>query len=146
VEFFCENMFLAENSDVVDVLLVVDVFEHVPDYMGFVSKCRSMGTFKVYHIPLDIHVSSVLRNTFDRTRQDIGHLHSFTASSAIATLRDTGHEIVDQFYTDGASGLFRQHPSIKRAMANIPRRLLSKFSVPFTARLLGGYSLLVLAK
>jgi SAM-dependent methyltransferase len=144
--FFCEDMFLAAESDVLDVLLVIDVFEHVTDYMGFVSKCRLMATYKVYHIPLDIHVSSVLRNTSDRTRQQLGHLHSFTASSAIATLRDTGHEIVDQYYTDGALGLFKQHPSIKRAMANIPRWLLSQFSVPFTARVLGGYSLLVLAK
>jgi len=144
--FFCEDMFRAAESDVPDVLLVIDVFEHVPDYMGFVSQCRLMATFKVYHIPLDIHVSSVMRNTFDRTRQQIGHIHLFTASSAIATLRDTGHEIVDQYYTDGALGLFKQHPSIKRAMANIPRWLLSQLSVSFTARLLGGYSLLVLAK
>jgi len=143
--FFCEDMFLAAGSDVPDVLLVIDVFEHVPDYMGFVSKCRLAAKFKVYHIPLDIHASSVLRNTFDHTRQRLGHIHLFTASSAIATLRDTGHEIVDQYYTDGALGLFKQHPSIKRAVANIPRWLFSKFSVPFTARLLGGYSLLVLA-
>jgi hypothetical protein len=114
--------------------------------MGFVAKCKSLAAFKIYHIPLDIHVSSVLRNTFEHTRQALGHLHSFTASSAIATLEDTGHTIVDYEYTNGAFGLFRQHPSIKKALANVPRLLLSFFSVPFSARLLGGYSLLVLAK
>ena len=89
---------------------------------------------------------AVIRDTFDRTRQQVGHLHSFTASSAIATLKDTGHEIIDQFYTAGAFGTFSNHPLAKRALANVPRWLLSKVSEPFTARLLGGFSLMVLAK
>ncbi len=144
--FFCEDMFLAAPSEAPDVLLVIDVFEHVPDYMGFVSKCQQLAEIKVYHIPLDIHVSSVLRNSHDRIRREIGHIHSFTASSAIATLKDTGHEILDQCYTNGTFGLFWKHPSAKMAIANVPRWLLSQFSIPFTARLLGGYSLLVLAK
>lgn len=129
-----------------DLLLAVDVFEHVPDYMGFLEGCRKRAEFKVYHIPLDIHVSSVVRNAFIRQRYTIGHIHYFTAESAISTLRDTGHEIVDCVYTDIGLGLFREHPTMKRAMANVPRWLLSKLSVPMTARLLGGYSLLVLAR
>jgi hypothetical protein len=117
----------------------------VPDYMGFVDKCRQRAKYKIYHIPLDIHVSSVLRNAFIRSRYDIGHIHYFTADSAIATLKDTGHEIIDCVYTDIAFGLFSEHPSFNKAIANVPRWLLSRLSVPFTARLLGGYSLLVLA-
>ncbi len=146
ITFFCEDLFSTQKAGVPDVLLVIDVFEHVPDYIGFIAKCRVAAKFKVYHIPLDIHASSVLRDTFDSARQNLGHLHYFTASSAIATLKDTGHEIVEQCYTRGALGLFSQHPSIKRGLANIPRWLLSKVSVAFTARLLGGYSLLVLAR
>lgn len=53
---------------------------------------------------------------------------------------------VDYCYTNGAIDLFKEHPKIKTAAANLPRWLFSKFSVPFTARLFGGYSLLVLAK
>ena len=126
--------------------MIIDVFEHVPDYLGFVEKCREKATYKIYHIPLDIHVSSVFRNSFLRNRYTIGHIHYFTADSAISALRDTGHEIIDCFYTNGAVGLFKEHPSFKKAIANVPRWLLSKFNLPFTARLLGGYSLLVLTK
>jgi SAM-dependent methyltransferase len=129
-----------------DLLMAIDVFEHVPDYMGFVEKCRRKATFKIYHIPLDIHVSSVLRNAFIKSRYTIGHIHYFTAESAIDTLRDTGHEIIDYVYTDVALGLFSEHPSMKKAVANVPRWLLARFSVAFAARLLGGYSLLVLAR
>ena len=104
-------------------LLVIDVFEHIPDCMGFVEKCRAKADYKIFHIHLDIHVSSVLRNAFIGGRYTLGHLHYFTADSAIATLKDTGHEIVDYFYTNAAFGLFKQHPSLKTAIANDPRWL-----------------------
>jgi len=147
-KYFCQDFLSSENekAENTDILLVIDVFEHVPDYMGFVEKCRHKASYKIYHIPLDIHVSSVLRNSFVRNRYSIGHLHYFTADSAFATLKDTGHEIVDFFYTAGSFGLFQKHLSIKTAIANGPRWLFSKFSVPFTARVFGGYSLMVLAK
>ncbi len=146
IEFFQEDLLSEDNATNFDILMVIDVFEHVPDYMGFVSKCKTKATYKIYHIPLDIHVSSVIRNAFIRNRYTIGHIHYFTADSALSTLRDTGHEIIDSCYTNGAFGVFKEHPTIKKALANLPRWLFSKFSLPFTARLLGGYSLLVLAK
>ncbi len=146
VNFEVGNLLDEGNQEQFGLLLAIDVFEHVPDYMGFLEKCRHKAKYQIYHIPLDIHISSVIRNTFIRGRHSLGHLHYFTAESALATLKDTGHEIVDFFYTDGALSLFEQHPSFKRAVANVPRRLLSKVSVPLTARILGGYSLLVLTK
>lgn len=146
VDFYCDDLLSEQNQDRFDILLIIDVFEHIPDYMGFVEKCREKAEYKIYHIPLDIHVSSLLRNGCIASRHTIGHLHYFTAESAVGTLRDTGHEIVDSFYTNGAFDLFQQHPSFKRATANIPRWLFSKLSVPLTARLFGGYSLLILAR
>lgn len=147
VSFSLENLLAEQNVEYFDLLLAIDVFEHVPDYMGFVRGCKAKADYKLYHIPLDLHVSSVLRNAFFNGRYTLGHLHYFTADSAIATLKDTGHEIIDVAYTNAAFGLFRQHPSIKRAIANIPRWIFSKtLGIPFTARLLGGYSLLVLAQ
>lgn len=146
INFFQEDLLSGDNKKKFDILLVIDVFEHVRDYMGFLDKCKKKAIYKIYHIPLDIHVSSVFRNAFIRNRYTIGHIHYFTAESAISTLRDTGHEIIDSFYTDGAFGVFREHPKISTAVANIPRWLFSKFSVPLTARLFGGYSLLVLTK
>lgn len=146
IKFFEEDLLADENKKVFDILTVIDVFEHVPNYLEFVEKCRSKATYKIYHIPLDIHVSSVLRRAFTKNRYTIGHIHYFSAESALCTLKDTGHEIVDYFYTNGAFGTFKQHPSFRRAAANIPRWLLSQFSVPATATIFGGYSLLVLAK
>lgn len=146
VQFLCGDLLSGTNADHFDVLLVIDVYEHVPDYMSFLAKCRIKADYKIYHIPLDIHVSSVLRNTLISNRYTLGHLHYFTADSAIATLKDTGHEIVDYCYTNAAIDLFKQHPSIKKAVANVPRLLFQKLSLPFAVRVFGGYSLLVLTK
>jgi SAM-dependent methyltransferase len=146
LRFFCQDLLSEENQERVDILLVIDVLEHVTDYLGFLQKCRTKAEYKIYHIPLDIHVSSVLRNNLIQDRYTVGHIHYFTADSAVAALKDTGHEILDQIYTSGAFGLFKQHPSFKKAVANIPRWLVSKLSVPLTAKIFGGYSLLVLAK
>lgn len=146
LRFRCEDLLSEENQEYHDILLIIDVFEHVPDYMGFIRQCKEKALHKIYHIPLDIHVSSVLRNSFIEGRHTLGHLHYFTADSAIAALMDTGHEILDCVYTNAAFGLFKQHPSFRKAVANVPRWLFSRFSVPFTARVFGGYSVLVLAR
>lgn len=134
------------NNDRFDVLLALDVFEHVPDYLGFLRRCKEKALYKVFHIPLDMHVSAILRDVHMRQRERVGHLHYFTASSALAALRDTGHEIVDHCYTCGAIDLFWTHPSIKRAAANLPRWLVGRLNVDLSAKLLGGYSLLVLCR
>jgi SAM-dependent methyltransferase len=146
IRFFQQDLLAANDDKYFDILLVVDVFEHVPDYMGFVEKCKSKAELKIFHIPLDIHVSSVLRNAFIRNRYTIGHIHYFTAESAINTLKDTGHEVLGCVYTNVAFGLFKEHPTVRKAVANVPRWLFSKLSVPFAARVLGGYSLLVLTR
>jgi hypothetical protein len=145
IKFLLEDLFAETNTDWFDILLAIDVFEHVPDYLGFLTKCRAKAEYKIYHIPLDLHVSSVWKNTFMNSRQKVGHLHYFTADSALATLRDTGHEIVDYFYPNWSAGLYAQ-PSLQRSIVNLPRSIISKFSIPTAARLLGGYSLLVLTK
>lgn len=146
VKYRVENILDNKNDDVYDLLLMLDVFEHVPDYMGFLESCRSKAKYKIFHIPLDLHVSSVLRNGFIKKRYTIGHIHYFSAESALATLKDTGYEIKDYFYTNAAIDLFSTHPSFKKAIANVPRWVISRFSTPLSSRLLGGYSLLVLAE
>ena len=58
------NKDIFENpSTSYDVALLLDVFEHVDDYLGFLSKFREVAEYKVFHIPLDIHLSSVFRVT-----------------------------------------------------------------------------------
>lgn len=145
VTYVCGDM-VALAPPGIDLLLSIDVFEHVPDYMGFLERCRPLAKHHVLHIPLDLHVSAVLRGSFLASRADVGHLHYFTADSALATLRDTGYRIEDVVYTNPSRDLLGTHPSFRKVLANVPRALVGAVSVPASARLFGGYCLLVLAR
>ncbi len=143
LHFFLGDL-LAVNGEAFDVLLCIDVFEHVENYMGFLRELRPKGRHQIFHIPLDLSVQWVLRSSpILLQRQQVGHLHYFTKETALATLRDTGYEIVDWFYTPG--GILNPG-SVKAKLASWPRRLLSLMNEDLVVRVLGGYSLLVLAK
>jgi 2-polyprenyl-3-methyl-5-hydroxy-6-metoxy-1,4-benzoquinol methylase len=126
-----------------DLLLVIDVFEHVEDYISFIKKCQPIAKYKMFHIPLDISVQSVLRGTIMAGRRKFGHLHYFTKETALATLEDYGYRIVDHFYTAGSLELAR---TIKAKIAYLPRLILDKIDKDFSVKLLGGHSLLVVAE
>jgi hypothetical protein len=74
----------------------------------------------------------------------VGHIHYFTKETVLATLRDTGYEIIDYFFTAGMVEL--PGKPLKSRILNIPRRLMFKLNKNLTGRVLGEYSLLVLAK
>jgi SAM-dependent methyltransferase len=128
-----------------DVLLCIDVFEHIEDYLTFLKDLQKKAKYKIFHIPLDLSVSSVLRSSpILRARQSVGHLHYFSKETALATLKDSGYEICDYFYTAGSIDLPKK--SFKTLLANFPRKVLYGLNQDIAVRLLGGYSLLVLTK
>jgi hypothetical protein len=142
---FTRGDFLAENHHCHEVLLCLDVFEHVEDYIGFVRKLRGHAEWKVFHIPLDLSVQSVMRGTpIEKARRRLGHLHYFTKETALGTLRLCGYEIVAWAYTAGALDL--PDRSLLQNMARLPRRLMRVISPDLAARWLGGFSLAVLAR
>jgi trans-aconitate methyltransferase len=143
LRFFCED-FLAAQVDPCDLLLCIDVFEHVEDYMGFLRKLRTKSTYTIFHIPLDMSAQGVLRiKTIVANRVHVGHLHYFCKETALLTLQDTGYEIVDWFYTASGIDLAK---TLGAKLVAMPRKLAAFVSPDFTARVLGGYSMLVLAK
>ena len=130
-----------------DLLLCIDVFEHIPNYLFFLEQLRGHAGQFIFHIPLDLSLLSILRPArLEQVRYGVGHLHTFTAETALAVLKDTGYEIQDSFFTAGGMELEKNQRRVRTVLANLPRRLIGGFSQKLSARLLGGYSLLVLAK
>ena len=129
-----------------DLLLCIDVFEHIPNYLFFLEQLRGHAGQFIFHIPLDLSLLSVLRPVrLEQVRYGVGHLHTFTAETALAVLKDTGYEIQDSFFTAGGMELAKNQRRVRTVLANLRRRLIGGFSQKLSARLLGGYSLLVLA-
>jgi cyclopropane fatty-acyl-phospholipid synthase-like methyltransferase len=143
LQFHCASLLDAQTR--FDLLLCIDVFEHVDDYFGFLRGLKSKATHAIFHIPLDISAQSVLRGgKLLRERRRVGHIHMFTRDTALATLEDCGYKIVDSFYTAGSIDL--PNLSWKARLMKLPRQILFAMAPDWTVRLLGGYSLLVLAK
>lgn len=142
VHYFNRN--ILEDKSFYDVLLCIDVFEHVEDYIGFIKALRCRATFKIFHVPLDINVLSVMRDAMMSERIRVGHLHYFTPKTAIATIADCGYEIVDVFYTKPFSHF--QSKSFKGKLVNVLRTLFFWISPNLNVKILGGCALIVLAK
>ena len=126
-----------------DLMLVLDVVEHVEDYFGFLQAIRGKAELFIFHIPLDVSVQTVLRaSPFRRAREALGHLHYFSRETALSTLRDTGYEVLDEEFTQPGVDLWGG----KSKMARLPRRMAFRLNPGLAARVMGGFSLLVLAK
>jgi len=127
-----------------DLLLVLDVIEHLEDYFSFLRDLRPKSHYKLFHIPLEMSVQGVLRDkVFIRNRDLHGHLHHFTKETALRTLEDVGYEVLDYSYAPEyeMSTTLRQTNLMK-----LPRRLFFALHKDWAVRMLGGFRLLVLAK
>ena len=83
-------------------------------------------------------------NTFLLSRSKLGHLHFFSRDIVLDSLRDCGYKIIDHFYNSKSLDTKSKTPS--NFLARLPRKLLFRINEDLTVRVLGGYSLLVLAE
>ena len=77
-------------------------------------------------------------------RQVVGHIHYFTKEITLQALKDAGYAIIDHFYTAGQLELPRTSTLSK--FARLPRRILFALHQDLALHLLGGYSLMILAR
>lgn len=126
-----------------DLLLAIDVFEHVDDYLGFIRRLKTLAHWKIFHIPLDLSVVSMVKPLYlQLAREKVGHLHYFNRETALASLEQAGLTVIDWFYTSveldqGVHG---------RKRLQVMRKLLYPLHPDLVVRWLGGFSLMVLAQ
>ena len=142
IKFFCEDITRSNASDY-DLVLVMDVIEHIEDYFTFLRQIRSIGVFKIFHVPLDVTAQGAMRNSLVRGWDDVGHIHGFTKDVVLKAMTHCGYEVLDYFYTSRAE---LPGNNWKLRAAGIPRRFAYAINQDLAVRALGGYSLLVLAK
>jgi len=127
-----------------DVLLMIDVFEHVEDYMGFLRVCKSKSEYSVFHIPLDLSVSKLMRNKLSEARKHSGHLHYFNKETALATLTDLGYQILDYDFTLGFIELKKS--TFRKKAIQFFLKFFYKINKKLAISIFGGASLIVLTK
>ena len=134
---------LAEDA-FYDLVLCIDVVEHLEDPFSFLRKLRAKGEHKLFHIPLDMSAHMIIRvEPLLRVRARCGHIHYFSKETALELLKDTGYTIIDHTFTASVADLGR---SARFRIARYPRKALFALNQDLAVRLLGGYSLMVLAR
>jgi hypothetical protein len=149
---FHQQGFPQESAEKFALLLVLDVFEHIPDYLDFLTRLAGRAHSFVFHIPLDMTAWSLVRKSgyMMYMRKRYGHLHYFSCETAIATLEDAGFEIKDYFFTwDGDVDRpqwrdFLRHPF--RSVLHVVERLAFRMVPRFMASLRSGYNIMLLAE
>lgn len=137
--------FSKETDAFYDLVLIMDVVEHIEDYFSFLRGVKSKGTYKILHIPLDLSAQTILRKKgLLYVREAYGHIHYFTREIALQMLQDVGYEILDSFYTTSSIELPTQNKG--RNLLKLPRKWLFSINQDFFTRMLGGSRLLILAK
>jgi SAM-dependent methyltransferase len=140
------NDLMTNHPDAIyDVLLVLDVFEHIDDYIGFLRSIKPHAKDFVFHIPLDASARNILaeNHILRYKREKIGHLHYFTKYTALATLEDCGYKIKLARLTH--SKIQPPAASLKGRIKQGLHKILYAVNNDFYARSIGGCSLLVLA-
>lgn len=144
LQFYLKN-YCDETDNSCDLLLLIDLIEHLEDYFRFLRDVRDKSRYKILHIPLEMFAIAVMYPRFLLgQRKKVGHLHHFSKDTALQMLEDLGYEIIDYQYTAGFS-LARAH-GFKDKLLMIPRFLLYPICPDYTVRFFGGYSLLVMVK
>ena len=137
--------YLSLDEPVPDLILVLDVLEHLGNPWEFLARLRHRSKLVAIHFPLDLSAVSVLRERpLLQVRDKVGHLHYFTRGLALSLLEESGFEIVEARYTGAA--LDAPQRSFKTRVAGWARRLAYAVDRDFGARLLGGETLMVLAR
>ena len=143
---FYNDDFLNSKVDSVDLILLLDVFEHVPDYLGFLDGLRKRTNWIIFHIPLDMGARAILRKSdwMLFMHEKYGHLHYFSKETALATLSDVGYDVVDYFYTADHEWL-HPHGTLERINHQI-RKNVYRFNPGLAAAIFTHFNLMVLAR
>ena len=127
--------FLEINHGAQDVVLLLDVLEHLGDPFSFLERLRPHSRYAVFHIPLDLSAISVLRESpLLHVRERVGHIHYYTRKLALAMLEECGYEIIEARYTGAALNAPRR--SLKTRLAGLARKAVFAINHDMGARLI----------
>lgn len=131
-----------------DVLLIMDVLEHVEDEENWLRESAACANFLVLHIPLERSLHSRLRPSWiEEQRQRVGHIHFYTPRDVELLLARNGLQILSWHYTNKYVECPQRLSSCKSKVGMCIRKL-AHWLLPrrFSAVTIGGYSVLCVAQ
>lgn len=126
-----------------DLITVVHVLEHVPDWENFLMLLKNKAGIIYFGVPIEASVwmtirKGVLLNQYLK----YGHIHFFNEEFLIRILEDLGFEILGFGYSDE----FLSFDGLASRLIKMPRVLLGMLSKKWACNLLGGYCFQVICR
>ena len=131
-----------------DLVMAVDVLEHVPDMDPFLEFLHTQADLLLLHVPLDLSFRSVLKpEILEQERRTVGHLHFFTGPYLRRFLAQRNYEVLSWHYTNK----YVERPPVLmsvRSKIGMWIRRLAHYGLPraWAAWLVGGYSVMLVAR
>ena len=145
LHFYNKDIFTDQNIHT-SLMLVIDVLEHVDDYYSFLENLKPKSEYFILHIPLDLACRTILKpHVLLQQRIAVGHIHYFSKEMVLWALSDKGYNVIDWEYTKPIIDT-QAAGNIKRAAKKILRNLSFSISPHLSAKIWGGYSMMLLAK
>jgi len=143
IQFRQEDITVKEANQAFDLLLIIDVIEHIDNYFGFLDSIVAKGRYTLFHIPLDMCMWSLFREQMlIESKNRVGHIHNFTEYFILNILEEKGFKVIDKIYTEPSF----EKTSFKQSIVNALRTLLFKIHPRFCTKTIGGYSIMVLTE
>lgn len=139
ITFYNEDFFTF-NEEQYDVIVSLDVLEHVENYYEFIKKIRGRGKHFIFHVPLDMFVLASLTNNYRRKKDELGHLHYYDKNTILEVFKDCGYKVKDYKFTKAYKVAKTGRAKKMRLLRTIGEKILGK---DLNSRVLGGYSLIV---
>ena len=136
--------FFVINNQSYEVVLLLDVLEHVANPHQFLIDIKPRAEYLVVHFPLDLSAFSVLREApLLKVRHQVGHIHYYTKGLALDLMKECGYEVIDCQYTNAAYSAPQRN--FKTKFFGFLRRFAYAINKDVGVRLLGGETIMVLA-
>jgi hypothetical protein len=141
LEFERASVFEIERT--FDIVLVVDVLEHLESPVAFLHRCLSLARVIVIHLPLDENLWGKLlhgKSYYEYLRGDRGHVKFFDKTRGFRLIRAAGGDLLAWKYTPWGLEHDFDH-SRTGMMVRILRRISFHISMDLGVRVFGGASL-----
>lgn len=132
-----------EDNFSFDLLLVIDVLEHVQNYFSLLDWIVPKSKYTIFHIPLDLCVWTLFKEKIlIDSKKRVGHIHNFTEDFIKHILSSHGFLIIDQIYTKPTFETL----TFKERGKNILRKIAFMINKRFATKTFGGYSIMLLTR
>ena len=119
LKFELKDITKSDDKSFFDVLLVIDVIEHLSNYFSFLESISKKSKYTIFHIPLDMFVWSLFREQMlIESKKRVGHIHNFTEDFILSVLNDYGYKIVSKQYTEPD---YKSNSHTTPAQNNLPK-------------------------